>query len=420
MILFGVVAAVMIALAVAALLPVLLRQRVRARSRADEDLRAVYRERLAALEGEHGRGNLSAEGLQEARDELEREVLQDADRAHPADTPTAAHPARALAVVLVLGVPVVGLVLYGVTGRPELIAGQGGDRLPPEAAERYGQMAPQQRIAELEDYVERHPEAPRAWRLLGDAYRAREQFGDAYSAFQRARAAGGGDDATLIARQAEALLLANGRRFTTGVRRLIDEALEVAPHNTLALLLAGHAARAEGRTQAALEHWRTLADTLPEGGRSRQAVEQLIARTRGESGAGAAAEPGATTGGGTAADADGARVTVRVRLAEALAGQAPAGAPVFVFARAAGNDGGPPLAVARTSVDTLPAKIALTDGNAMMEGQSLSRAERVVVTARVSASGGVRPQPGDLEGRSEPVAVGADARTEITIDRRIE
>ncbi|MDZ7749309.1 MAG: hypothetical protein U5K43_11170 [Halofilum sp. (in: g-proteobacteria)] len=43
-----------------------------------------------------------------------------------------------------------------------------------------------------------------------------------------------------------------------------------------------------------------------------------------------------------------------------------------------------------------------------------------MITARVSASGGVRRQPGDLEGTSNTVAVADDARAEITIDQRVE
>ncbi|MDZ7749308.1 MAG: c-type cytochrome biogenesis protein CcmI [Halofilum sp. (in: g-proteobacteria)] len=184
MILFAIVAVAMIALTIAAVLPTLLRRRTRARTYADEDLRAVYRERLAELEAEHARGNLSADGLAEARDELERELLQDTDRAAPAE-PAAADPgpARPLGIAVALLVPVVALAMYGLTGRPDLVAGGGSDRLPPDAAQRYAQMPPGQRIPELEAWVERKPEAPRAWRMLGDAYRAQEQFGDAYNAY---------------------------------------------------------------------------------------------------------------------------------------------------------------------------------------------------------------------------------------------
>jgi cytochrome c-type biogenesis protein CcmH len=44
---------------------------------------------------------------------------------------------------------------------------------------------------------------------------------------------------------------------------------------------------------------------------------------------------------------------------------------------------------------------------AMAPGMTISAHPRVVVTARVSKSGGATPQPGDLQGASAPVASNA-------------
>ncbi|PSQ94843.1 MAG: c-type cytochrome biogenesis protein CcmI [Proteobacteria bacterium SW_6_67_9] len=397
MIAFGVIAGVMVVLAVAALVPFLLRQR-RIRAGAASDTRAVYRERLAELEAEHERGNLAAAGFAEARDELEREVLADAD--------------RIAALAVAIGVPVAAVSLYALTGQPGLIGATSAQQLSEQAVQRYRQMAPGERIGPLQDYVENNPDAPRAWQLLGQAYRAQEQFGDAFSAFQRARDAGDTSDGALIARQAEALLLANGRDFTASVKRLIDEALEAEPRNPLGLLLAGHAALSEGRNDDAIRHWSTLKESMPDGDRRRQQVERLLARARGNTDATAARErTGSDTGGG--------RVTVEVSLDPNLREQTGGDTPVFVFARSA-QGGGPPLAVARTTVGALPARIALTDDQAMMDGRTISQAARVVITARASSSGSVEPQPGDLEGQSDPVEVARGSSTDVVIDRRIE
>jgi cytochrome c-type biogenesis protein CcmH len=106
-------------------------------------------------------------------------------------------------------------------------------------------------------------------------------------------------------------------------------------------------------------------------------------------------------------------VSGTVTLAPALKDQARAQDTVFVVARAAE---GPrmPLAVVRAQVKDLPLSFTLDDRQAMAPGAGLSSATRVVVTARVSRSGQAAPQPGDLEGQSPAVPVGAkDLRIEI-------
>jgi len=417
MIAFWLIALIMVAVAVGALVPFLWRQR-RVRTGAAADTRAVYKERLAELEAEWERGNLSDAGFDEARDELEREVLADADRVAQEAPRSAATSAPRVALGVAVAVPLAAGILYGVTGQPGLIGQSSAQQLSEQAVQRYRQMEPAQRITSLEDYVESHPEAPRAWQLLGQAYRSQEQFGDAFSAFQQARDAGNTADATLIARQAETLFLANGRNFTTSVNRLIDEALAADGRNPLALLLAGHAALSEGRNDDAIGHWTTLREIMPEGDRRREQVDRLLARARGEGGATErAVGAGQGAGDATASQADGdARVAVEVALDPDLAGQAGADTPIFIFARPAEGDG-PPLAVARSTVGELPTEVVLSDAQSMMEGRTISQADRVIVTARVAKSGGVRPQPGDLQGQSAPVSVGGDARTQVRIDR---
>ncbi len=417
MIVFWLIALVMVGVAIGALMPFLWRQR-RVGTGAAAGTRAVYRERLAELETEWERGNLSDTGFAEARDELEREVLADADRMAREKPRSAATSAPRVAIGVGLAVPVAAGILYAVTGQPGLIGQSSAQKLSEREVQRYRQMDPAQRISSLEDYVESYPEAPRAWQLLGQAYRSQEQFGDAFSAFQRARDASNTADATLTARQAEALFLANGRNFSSSVKRLIDEALETDGRNPLALLLAGHAAMSEGRNEDAIGHWTTLREIMPDGDRRRQQVDRLLARARGEGGAadGAGAANEGPSGGGTSPSDDAAGVTVQVALDPELADRAAADATVFIFARPA-EGGGPPLAVARSTVGALPTEVELSDAQSMMEGRTISQAERVVITARVAKSGGVRPQPGDLQGQSGPVAVGADARTQVRIDR---
>ncbi|WP_425508025.1 c-type cytochrome biogenesis protein CcmI/CycH, partial [Tahibacter caeni] len=128
-----------------------------------------------------------------------------------------------------------------------------------------------------------------------------------------------------------------------------------------------------------------------------------------------------TQAGGTTSAADAAagssdvRLTVTVSLDPALRDKAPAGASVFVFARAAS---GPPmpLAVQRLTVADLPAKVELTEAMGMLPTMKLSQFPEVVVGARVSTSGNAKAQSGDLQTLSAPLDVNSKAPIDLVID----
>jgi cytochrome c-type biogenesis protein CcmH len=118
------------------------------------------------------------------------------------------------------------------------------------------------------------------------------------------------------------------------------------------------------------------------------------------------APPGPKVVAGEARDAGVARdeAPAALRLALSLApglSVAP-DATVFVFARTPGTP--MPLAVDRFPARELPREVVLDEGSAMIPGQGLRSVPALEVVARVTASGGVRAAPGDLEGRLGPLA----------------
>ena len=108
-------------------------------------------------------------------------------------------------------------------------------------------------------------------------------------------------------------------------------------------------------------------------------------------------------------------LTAEVSLSPALRDKAPAGASVFVFARAAA---GPPmpLAVQRLTVADLPAKVMLTEDMGMLPNMKLSQFPQIVIGARVSASGNAKAQSGDLQTLSAPIAVDTKTPVVLVID----
>jgi cytochrome c-type biogenesis protein CcmH len=103
-----------------------------------------------------------------------------------------------------------------------------------------------------------------------------------------------------------------------------------------------------------------------------------------------------------------ASVSGTVTLAAALAKNAQPTDTVFVVAKAVG---GPPmpLAVLRKQVKDLPIQFTLDDSMSMSPAAKLSTAAKVIVSARISKSGNAIAEKGDLTGQTAPITVGAKA-----------
>ena len=89
---------------------------------------------------------------------------------------------------------------------------------------------------------------------------------------------------------------------------------------------------------------------------------------------------------------DGVGVTVRVSLAEDFRDQVPANTTLFLFARQANVQQGPPLAVARLTADQLPVEIRLDDRYAMSPQATIYSFDDVVLTWRLTSYNSVNPQ----------------------------
>jgi cytochrome c-type biogenesis protein CcmH len=98
-------------------------------------------------------------------------------------------------------------------------------------------------------------------------------------------------------------------------------------------------------------------------------------------------------------------VSGTVKLAPALAARAAPEDTVFVLARPA-QGARMPLAALRVKVKDLPLTFSFDDSMAMNPAAKISDFAEVVVAARVSKSGNVVPQRGDLEGVSKSLRPG--------------
>lgn len=430
MTLFWILTAALTALALAHVLPVLLRSR-RAQAPVDAAARrastlAILREQAAQLDAELASGQLDAEQHRAAREDIERRVLEEADLAIPASravsaAPPAERPWKS-AWLLALGVPLLVATIYSRVGSPQAIEAPPPPPVASLGADNVTDAQVEELVTKLAAAMEQKPDDLAGWTLLARTYAVLQRFTEASKAYARATALAP-NDAQLLADHADVLAMLQGQKISGEPARLVTRALQIDPKNLKALALAGGAAFEAGQYPQAIEYWtmaRQLspADTPFSENLDRSLVDARRALQGGTPGT--PAEPEATTAApGTSAQslpsAPGpAHVSGVVSLSPALAAKAAPGDTVFIFARAAE---GPrmPLAILRRTVADLPISFTLDDAMAMSPAMKLSNFPVVVVGARVSKSGNALPSPGDLSGQVAGVKLGAEG-LQVVID----
>ncbi|MDU9389239.1 c-type cytochrome biogenesis protein CcmI [Pseudomonas sp. zfem002] len=356
---------------------------------------ALYQERVAELQAQGEEGVLNAEQLARGRDEAARELLADTENAEQSRS---ARLGKALPLLAAFLVPLLAVGLYLHYGASDKVA------LTQEFAQ-----APQSledMTSRLERAVAAQPDNAEGLYFLGRAYMAQERPADAAKAFERAVGVAGRAP-ELLGQWAQALYFANNKQWTAQFQALTDEALKADPKEVTSLGLLGIAAFEGERYQEAIDYWNRLLAQLPEGDSSRSALLGGIdkAREKLAAGQGKASAPVAAAG---------AKLTVRVELADALKDKVKPDDTVFIFARA--SSGPPmPLAAKRVTVAQLPIEVELSDSDAMMPNMKLSSFPEVQLMARVSRAG--QPTKGEWVGSGSPLASDTQAPQHLTIDR---
>lgn len=349
----------------------------------DDAERAAQRAQIDALERS---GTLTSRQAADARARL--------DATDPAVRPPRALTAGVAAFTLV--VVVAGYLFVGTPVAWRVGPGEAG----PEVAAAVDAQT-ETMLAELRRKLAANPSDADGWAMLGRSYLLLGRHADAIEALDKLRALRP-DDAQALVDLADAKAMVAGRNLRGEPEALIARALELDPKNLKALALGGTVAFDRGDYLAAAKFWETaIASGDPQ---SELAVNLRAGVDEARQRAGVAVPLAVAPAASAAA---GAKVTGRVTLSPALAAQARPDDTVFVFARAVD---GPrmPLALLKKRVADLPLDFALDDTLAMSPMARLSGATQVVVGARVSRSGQAAPQPGDLQGLSAPVAVGAN------------
>jgi cytochrome c-type biogenesis protein CcmH len=406
---FWLVAAAFVAVALALVLwPLLRRRGPGAATDRDATNVKLYRDELADLERERAEGTLSEAEYREARQEIERRLLEDVqpgaqpEATAPADRRAARWAAITVAVALPL-VAVLGYLKFGdMSALNPAVREEGHPVTPAEMTKLVDQLA---------ERLKKNPDDPTGWTMLGRSYAVLGRFQDSADAYARAVALTG-NDANLLADYADTLAMARGGNLLGEPMEIVQRGLKIDPKNVKLLALAGSAEFSRRNYADAVRYWERSLAEIPPGSDFRRAVESSIEEARKAGNLPAAPQKK------TEIAADSKAITGTVSLAPGLASKVAPGDTLFVFARPV--EGAPmPVAIVRVAASQLPFTFRLDDSQAMSAGNRLSSQAQVVVSARISKSGNALPQPGDLEGASGPVTPGTSG-LQIAIDQVVK
>ena len=393
---FVLIAVLFVALALAFVLPPLLRRGAQPTAALRDAANAgIYREQLDELRADLARGAIDQAQYDRARLDLERRIVDEHGR--PALSLTGGRSLKT-AIALAVAIPLVAGLAYWRFGTPQALTG--------EAVVDARNVTPAQILAmvnKLAARMEKTPDDVEGWVMLGRSYSVLGMHPEAARAYERAVALAPADPG-LLADYADNLAMASGRSLAGKPMQLIQQALKLDPNHVKALALAGSAEFERHDYRAAVGYWeRILAVLPPESDFARQ-VNASIEEARQLGGiktARAKVAPSAKAGGALrpAAGALSGVVSIDPALAKGFSPDT----TVFVVARPA-EGAGMPLAVKRITLGDLPYRFKLDDSMAMNPAAKLSDHKRVVIVARVSRSGTALPQKGDVEGTSASVA----------------
>ena len=253
--LFSAIIALMTGAAMLAVLWPLSRARGGAGSAREADL-AVYRDQLAEIERDRGRGLIGGPEAEAARIEVSRRLLAAAETdAMPAPVPGALMRRRAASMLALVGIPLLAAGMYFSLGSPDLPGA-------PLASRPKQGMDVAVLVRRVEALLAQNPGDGRGWEVIVPFYLNVGRNDDALKAQQNAlRILGPSSEreATL----GETLVAVSKGNVTPEARAAFDRAIAMSAKNPKALFFLGLAARQANKPDEAKAIWNRLLESAP-------------------------------------------------------------------------------------------------------------------------------------------------------------
>jgi cytochrome c-type biogenesis protein CcmH len=280
--LFWIAAVVCVVIALAFVLPALLRARGGEGKAVRRDVNiAVYRDQMKEMEADRANGLLSEAQYQSAKLELEARLADDALTLD--DTPEPGRvSSRKLGYTLGVVLPVAAFALYFWLGNPAslvAIADVQSGTAQSGMAGAPGEQEFMKLVQRVEEKTRANPDDGAAWAMLAKAYAAMEQWPKALQAYEKAIKLLP-QEASVLSGYAEALAITSNLVLTGKPMDLVRQALEIDPDDMKGLELAGINAFREGNFAQASAYLKRMHSLLaPE---SSYAQEILAAQQEAE------------------------------------------------------------------------------------------------------------------------------------------
>ena len=286
MILFWVICAAMILIALAFVLPTAFKQTDAADLETEDERKkaniAIYRDQLTELEADLRNGLVSEDQYAQDRQEIGRRLLEDTASSQSKKTPGSAVSARNTAYLIGIGLPLVAVIFYINVGYPKSFNANPPPTIPtssssteqPPPTER-SQEQIQANIDKLAKRLESNPSDAQGWTMLARSYSSMEKYSEAANAYGKLTELTP-NDADLWAEYAFTVAMANGRSLTGKPMELINRALKVDPNNAKALQLAGSAAFEAKDYKKAVDYWQRVLKGIPPNSEAAQTINERI------------------------------------------------------------------------------------------------------------------------------------------------
>jgi cytochrome c-type biogenesis protein CcmH len=277
MILFWLICAGLVAIALAFVLPTLLQRP--ADTNEDNKSEAnveIYRDQLRELDADLANGIVSPEQYRQDRDEIERRLLDDvATTAEVGKKSDRATPDRAVVYAVAFGIPLAAVALYLLVGTSAAVSGVPQSAVAGNPSAARTQQGIEANVAALAKRLEQNPNDADGWTMLARSYINLEKYREASDAYAKASALKT-QDADILVEYAFALAMANGRQLQGQPTELVRKALQIAPENPRALELAGSAEFEAKNYKQAIAHWQKLLEKSAGNAELTQTISERI------------------------------------------------------------------------------------------------------------------------------------------------
>jgi cytochrome c-type biogenesis protein CcmH len=283
-ILFWVICALLIVIALAFVLPPVLQRSEESNVVSDDERKqaniAVYRDQLSELDADLRNGIVAEEQYAQDREEIERRLLEDTATTQSKKSSGAAPiSARNTAYLLGIGLPLVAIVFYMSIGEPDRITNPAPVGAPPPVASAPpGERTQEQieaNVAKLAQRLQSNPNDPQGWTMLARSYSSMEKYSEAANAYAKATELNS-KDADLLAEYAFVTAMAEGRSLEGKPTEIINRALKVDPENPKVLQLAGSAAFQAKDYKKAVDYWQRVLKKVPPGSEVAETINARI------------------------------------------------------------------------------------------------------------------------------------------------